>query len=248
MLTIGDLAKKVNLRTSALRYYEDQGLLTPSGRTESGYRLYEASAEDTVRFIQRAQRLGFSLNDIRTMLHDLQDGALTDTAVIAMAEDRFAAIQRQLTELLVLRHEMELFLRGVRHQANGQNGAASLFDRLVDRVCLGSPDQLSPESVLDWLIERTQCVLGPLNEQQLLAPLRGRHIHIWQTEGTYHILIVGHDAEVEAALHELAQLEATCHAHPAPSLEKNDEGYLFTTYGENAFIFAQLFLALENES
>jgi MerR family copper efflux transcriptional regulator len=248
-LTIGALAKRVQLRPSALRYYEEQGLLPATDRTESGYRLYDATAEQTVRFIQRAQRLGFSLTDIRTMLHDLQDGALSDSAVLQIAEDRFATIQRNLTEILVLRHEMELFLRGIRHQADGQqsNGTASLFDRLVERVCLGAPGQLSAESVLDWLIERTQCVLGPLNEQQVLAPLRGQHIHVWQTEETYHILVVGHDASVRAALQELARLEATCHAHPAPGLEENDEGLLFSAHGENAFIFAQLFLALESE-
>ena len=39
-LTIGQLAKRVGLRTSALRYYEQQGLLSPSGRTTAGYRLY----------------------------------------------------------------------------------------------------------------------------------------------------------------------------------------------------------------
>jgi len=57
--TIGQLATQVRVRTSTLRYYEEQGLLTPAGRTESGYRLYDEQAEQTLYFIQRAQRLGF---------------------------------------------------------------------------------------------------------------------------------------------------------------------------------------------
>ena len=60
-LTIGQLAKRVGLRTSALRYYEEQGLLLPDGRSEAGYRFFKPEAEQILRFIQRAQHLGFSL-------------------------------------------------------------------------------------------------------------------------------------------------------------------------------------------
>ena len=102
-LTIGKLAKRVGLRPSALRYYEEQGLLTPAGRTPAGYRLYDATAERTLRFVQRAQRLGFSLADIHTLL---QSASLSDQAVVALAEERFLALERRLTEQLVLRHEL----------------------------------------------------------------------------------------------------------------------------------------------
>ena len=62
-ITIGQLARRTGLRTSALRYYEEQGLLQPLARTAAGYRLYDANAEQRVRFIGRAQRLGFSLRN-----------------------------------------------------------------------------------------------------------------------------------------------------------------------------------------
>ena len=52
MLTIGQLARRVGLRPSALRYYEAEGLLRPSDRTEAGYRLYAPESADTVRLIQ----------------------------------------------------------------------------------------------------------------------------------------------------------------------------------------------------
>src|SRR5689334_17498826 len=80
MLTIGELANRTGLRTSALRYYEDQGLLEPAERTAAGYRLYDESAEQTVRFIQRAQRLGFSLTDIGLLLQGMHKRDLTDEA------------------------------------------------------------------------------------------------------------------------------------------------------------------------
>ena len=76
MLTIGELARKVGLRPSALRYYEAEGLLEPSGRTEAGYRLYDAAAADTVRLIRQAQRLGFSLAEIGTLIGSWRAGDL----------------------------------------------------------------------------------------------------------------------------------------------------------------------------
>lgn len=247
MFTIGELAKRVGLRTSALRYYEAEGLLKPSARTESGYRLYGSEAEQTLRFIQRAQRLGFSLADIHTLLDDSHNGALSDDTVATIAEDRFIALTRQLTELLVLRHELGLLLLDLRQTRLGQSvtTASSLFDHLLDRVCADPGAEFSPNSTLDWLFERTHCALASLDEQNLIGALRGRHVHIWKEDQAYRILITGNDPGTETALRELAELEAKCHAHSSPQLEVNDEGFLFTASGEHAFLFAQLFLALE---
>jgi DNA-binding transcriptional MerR regulator len=248
MLTIGQLAKRVGLRTSTLRYYEEQGLLTPGERSESGYRLYAPEAEQTLRFIRRAQRLGFSLADIRILLQSREDGRLSNETVVAVAEARFVALERQLTEFLILRHELEWLLIDLRRKIDrADKDPESLFDRLLDRVCGGPPERPVAGSVLDWLIERTNCTLANLDEKTLLDALRGQHIHIWQEDESTHILVVGHAPHVEAALRELAQLEANCHAHAAPQLESNQEGYEFIAQGEHAFIFAQLFLALEQE-
>ena len=81
----------------------------------------------------------------------------------------------------------------------------------------------------------------------MLSALRGRHVHIWQEGEAYHILVVGREPGVESALRELARLESECHAHPAPQLAETDEGFLFTAHGENAFLFAGLFLMLEED-
>jgi len=240
-ITIGQLARRVGLRTSTLRYYEEQGLVTPAGRTAAGYRLYTPGAERTLRFIQRAQRLGFSLADIHTLLQSSRP-----ETVISLAEERFLALERRLTKLLVLRHELELLLNEFREkEADGP--AESLFDRLLDRVCASPPENPPADSLLEWLADRADCVLAGSDAQALLAPLRGRHFHAWQKGDAYHILVVGHDPAVESALRQLAQLEAHCQVHPTPQLRAHKEGTLLVARGENAFIFARLFLALEQE-
>lgn len=103
--------------------------------------------------------------------------------------------------------------------------------------------------MFDWLLSQSGCILTSITGQQLLDRLRGQHIHVWQENDTYHILIVSRDPDVGSALQELAQLEATCeaHNHLIPECTYNDEGYLFVAKGENAFIYARLFMALEAE-
>ncbi|MBB0025173.1 heavy metal-responsive transcriptional regulator [Ralstonia pickettii] len=69
MLTIGRLAKAGHISADALRYYEREGLLAPERKTDGGYRLYGEDAVRRVRFIQHAQACGFTLAEIRELLH-----------------------------------------------------------------------------------------------------------------------------------------------------------------------------------
>ena len=67
-VTIGKLAKDIGIGAGALRYYERLGLLPPASRTASGYRVYDSDAATRLRFIRRAQALGFSLEGIAELL------------------------------------------------------------------------------------------------------------------------------------------------------------------------------------
>lgn len=69
MLTIGKLARAGDISPDALRYYEREGLLAPTSKTDSGYRLYVDDAVRRVRFIRHAQACGFTLAEIRELLH-----------------------------------------------------------------------------------------------------------------------------------------------------------------------------------
>lgn len=251
MLTIGELAKQVGLRTSALRYYEQEGLLLPADRTDAGYRLYTPDSLDTIHLIRRAQRLGFSLAEIRTLLSAWQSGSLDDQDVLTTAESRHIALERQLTELRVQQHELELFLQDMRAAAEtgGPDAAQNAFGRLVDRICANPSAEPPSDTVLDWLSATTDCPLADGQAESVLRRLRGQHVHIWQEGDAYHILVVSRDPQVSAALRELARLEASCQVHPqlVPELVYDDEGYRLVVSGEHAFVLARLFLALENE-
>ncbi len=243
-LTIGALARRLNVSTSMLRFYEREGLLTPERRTASGYRLYPLSAEKTLLFIRRAQRLGFSLNDIKLLLQG--GGTPSGSDVMGIAEQRFLDIERRLTEMLVLRHELEFFLEDLTERVGRAAGGprGRLYRELLNQVCGHDAHRKAPSS-LTRLIRRLGCSLATGEREKLFATLRGRHLHIWRDDDGYSILVAGRDLAVERALRQLAASEAGCLAHVEPHVSESDEGYLFQARGANAFLFAQLFLALE---
>lgn len=251
MLTIGQLAKQVGVRTSTLRFYEGEGLLQPNGRSESGYRLYEKTAVQRLNLIQRAQRLGFSLAEIRALLQAWESGNLSDDAAINTAEKRYMALEQQITDLLIQQHELELFLQDLKQrQRQGNGGASAAFDEMLARVCASPIPHPPANTLLYWLQEHTNCVLTSSAGHAILDRLRGQHVHIWQENEVYNILVVSKDPTVGQALQELAQLESHCetHTNPLPEIIHNEEGFHMVVRGDNAFIFARLFLALEQQA
>ncbi|TES62196.1 heavy metal-responsive transcriptional regulator [Burkholderia cepacia] len=91
-LTIGRLATESGVSRDALRYYEREGLLAPAAKTGAGYRLYEANAVRRIRFIQHAQRCGFTLAEI----HDLLDLRQAGDACCADVRQRAIDKRQQL--------------------------------------------------------------------------------------------------------------------------------------------------------
>jgi len=246
-LTIGELAKQGSVATSLLRYYEKEGLLEPVGRTAAGYRLYAPDSARHLRFIRKAQRYGFSLNDIKLMrgaAHG-KKGAMHDIRHIA--EQRFMDIERRVTEMLVMRHEMEIFLDDVTEQIGETAGeeVGNRYRELLEEVC-GHDHTDHSRSTLQKLTERLGCKLAKAEWDNLLEELRGEHVHIWQDdEKGYSALYASKDPKIVKALEKLAESESGCDAHIVPEVESAEDGTLFRARGENAFLFAQLFLALE---
>ena len=68
MYTIGKLARKTRVKADSIRFYERQGLIGPEAKTRSGYRLYTDAAVRRLLVIKNAQRCGFSLDEIGTLL------------------------------------------------------------------------------------------------------------------------------------------------------------------------------------
>jgi DNA-binding transcriptional MerR regulator len=67
-MSIGTLAKQTDLGVETIRYYERIGLLTPVGRKDSGYRIFNVDSLKTLLFLRKAQELGFTLSEIKNLL------------------------------------------------------------------------------------------------------------------------------------------------------------------------------------
>ena len=101
VMTIGQLAKSVGVRATTLRYYERERLLTPPERTAAGYRLYDQQALERVRFIRAAQGVGFTLEDIKTLLR--LDGGESCAEVQKLLERRIGEVDCRMDELKLVR-------------------------------------------------------------------------------------------------------------------------------------------------
>jgi MerR family copper efflux transcriptional regulator len=98
-LGIGKLAHLAGVRIDTVRYYERNGLLAPRGRLASGYRRYGDLELARLRFIRRAQKLGFSLKEIEALLNlsakrNVEQIKRTAIAKLADVDARIADLQR----------------------------------------------------------------------------------------------------------------------------------------------------------
>ena len=98
-LLIGRLADLAAVKSDTIRFYERSGLLPKAERTASGYRVYDEAALKRVRFIKKAQSLGFTLDEIRRILSLRGSGRETCRCVISMAEATLAETQEKLGEM-----------------------------------------------------------------------------------------------------------------------------------------------------
>jgi len=105
MLRIGQLARSAGFSAKTLRYYEDLGLLRPSRRSASNYRLYDGAAVGRLAFVRRAQGLGLCLEDIRRILEISDEGRVPCEHVIGVVDRELDRITAQFGRLHELRKE-----------------------------------------------------------------------------------------------------------------------------------------------
>lgn len=108
---IGRLGKAAGVSADTIRFYEKQGLLPAPARTSSGYRLYDATALRRLRFIRKAQTIGFSLDEIRRILNLRGRGAETCRCVMSIAEATLEETERKMRELKRLRDSLRSHLQ-----------------------------------------------------------------------------------------------------------------------------------------
>ena len=102
-LKIGELAEHAEVNLQTIRYYERERLLPEPPRLSSGYRLYPDTAVRRVRFIKRAQEIGFSLAEIRELLSLRVDPRRKSDEVRTLAQTKIANIEGKIRTLKAMK-------------------------------------------------------------------------------------------------------------------------------------------------
>lgn len=117
LMSIGQVAEAVGVATTALRYYEREGILPPTNRSKAGYRLYDETAVRRLRFIRSAQAVGFTLDDIRSLLQ--VDGRSSCKEVQGLIERRLAEVEAKMADLKRVRAALTDALARCRRSGKG---------------------------------------------------------------------------------------------------------------------------------
>jgi MerR family copper efflux transcriptional regulator len=127
-LHIGDAAATAGVPTPTLRFYERRGLVKPVTRSSAGYRMYSPDDVRTVRFIKRAQGLGFSLREVWELL-SLRDSRRPCAEVRAAAEAKLTDVEAKLEQLADVRRALRTLVRTC---GKGQRRSCPILDALSE--------------------------------------------------------------------------------------------------------------------
>lgn len=105
-LTIGRLARLGGVNLETIRYYEREGLLPKPPRTPAGYRLFPSETPRRLRFIKRAQELGFSLGEIRELLALRMRPGTKRQHIRARTEAKIADIEHKIQTLEAMKYTL----------------------------------------------------------------------------------------------------------------------------------------------
>ena len=107
---IGDVTKKIGLSADTLRYYEKIKLLPKIARNDSGVREYDDKDISRLKFIQRAQKMNFSLSEISDLLKMRENPQKVRSEVRLLTADKLSEVDEHLQSLTTLRNELQLLL------------------------------------------------------------------------------------------------------------------------------------------
>ena len=110
MYSIKTIAEKTGKTSRALRYYEQLGILTPDMRTEAGYRMYSDKAVFQIEWIDKLNRLGFSLPEIKGFLASFEAIESASDLMLhmgALYQEKLVEVQQQIAQLQELSLELE---------------------------------------------------------------------------------------------------------------------------------------------
>lgn len=116
-MNIGEASKATGVSTKMIRYYEQIGLITAAHRTRSDYRTYTDTDINTLQFVRRARDLGFTVDQMKTLLALWRDRSRASADVKAIAMEHIAELERKAAAII----DMTKTLKHLANNCHGDN-------------------------------------------------------------------------------------------------------------------------------
>lgn len=227
-LRISELADRVGLPATTVRYYEQLGLLSPAPRTADNHRRYDDSAVDELRFVRHAKHLGLSLTEIRELvtIRDTGRCASVQSRLARLVAERRMALAGRLRELGELDTELRLTAEQL-HSAPADGPCTDDCGCTADRS--PSLDVVRPEAVpLACTLPSTELPDRLAAWAGMIGAAIGRDV-----DGNGLRLTFPMDAGLAARLAELCARELACCAFFDFSLQISGAELVLTVSGQS---------------
>jgi len=134
MAQIGQVAQETGLSIDTIRFYEKQGLSKRPNRTEGGFRVFGPEEIRGLKFVRKAQELGFSLEEIRELLILKADHVPACSHVRDMLEQKLVGVEQKIHELRSLQHSLNNALRqckrGLKNVSRGHKDCCPVLEKI----------------------------------------------------------------------------------------------------------------------
>lgn len=141
-LKIGELAKQTGLAVGTLRYYSDLGLLQPAARGDNGYRYYSQNARRQIELIKKAQAIGFTLEEIKTILNVRDRGEKPCSLVQDLLDNKIDQLEIQIKKMSLFKQELEEYRTSWINNPNPERDSQEVCP-LISSVTLDSTARFS---------------------------------------------------------------------------------------------------------
>lgn len=98
-MTRGELSRKTGCNAETIRYYEKIGIMPEPGRSVSGYRQYDAGHERRLGFVMRGRELGFTMEDLKSLLDLIDRRAVSCMEVEKLARAHLQSVRKKISDL-----------------------------------------------------------------------------------------------------------------------------------------------------
>jgi MerR family Zn(II)-responsive transcriptional regulator of zntA len=131
-ILIGQLAQRFGISPKTIRWYEDNGLLEKTERSDSGYRLYSKDDVERLTFIRKALAIGFAVKDIQEILHIRHTGALPCQKVRALLDEKIDELGEQIESRKRLLSELKSLRADWLDKASSASSSAAAVCPLIE--------------------------------------------------------------------------------------------------------------------